>query len=661
MALPEGYSFTRPSDRMYSSVMPPSGMRFAYGPGGERKAVPFSNSSGGSSSGATTVNPVLGSIKRDEVISDPALRELYFGSTDTPGLINQATRAAQKTFLDQAPSLQGTAGLSAQEQQARQLAQQGIGSYQPFLNRQENLIGQGIFDLGQQRGLLGEALGGYRSAYGAQQPYLGQAEQRFGASYGAQQPYFGQAEQQLGSGLGGMFNSLGTSRNLLGQSLQGYNPGMANQYYNPFEDQVVNQTIEDMMKAGDMRDIQQRASDISQGGESAFGSRARLTADERRESLGRGLGKALGQIRSGGFDTAQSRALQELENQRTGARSGATLEAGFGAQGSDAQRQYAQDLMGLGRGRSDLERQYGQDLLNIGDTRGSLQRQLAGDITGVGSGIAGIGANLAGYGSDLGALGATQQRLRDQDIGTLTTLGATDRGIEQEMLNRQYKQQEEQRMAPANAAKFIQQFAPQYQGSKTTVNKTYGMPRDPRAEGLAAAINTYTQLAGNNQRQPQGGTAPAPTPAPTPASAPAQNYSLQTNAQSYFAPGQAGQFTQFDINNPYAAPTGTGYQGGPVNTQGAFNSGTYNPGYQPQQQAPGYQAPAPQQPGGYYLPSIKPAFNQNAIQSSFNQGSYGSMNPPPPINIGAGFNSNQYNPLNPNPYQPGQINYGPRG
>ena len=614
---------------------------------------------------ASPINPVLRgqidqlgnempAITRNEIISDPALRELYFGSADTPGLMNQATQAAQKSYLDQAPSLQGTAGLSDYEQQAKQLAQQGIGSYQPFLNRQESLIGQGISDLGQQRGLLGEALGGYRSAYGAQQPYLGQAEQRFGASYGAQQPYFGQAEQQLGSGLGGMFNSLGTSRNLLGQSLQGYNPGMANQFYNPFEDQVVNQTIEDMMKAGDMRDIQQRASDISQGGESAFGSRARLTADERRESLGRGLGKALGQIRSGGFDTAQSRALQELENQRTGARSGATLEAGFGAQGSDAQRQYAQDLMGLGRGRSDLERQYGQDLLNIGDTRGSLQRQLAGDITGVGSGIAGIGANLAGYGSDLGALGATQQRLRDQDIGTLSTLGATDRGIEQEMLNRQYKQQEEQRMAPANAAKFIQQFAPQYQSGSTSINKTYGMPRDPRAEGLAAAINTYTQLAGNNQGQPQGNGADKNVNNKNVNEAAAQNYSLQPNAQPYYAPGQTGQISPVDINNPYAAPTGTGYQGGPVNTQAAFNSGTYNPGYQ---------APAPQQsgPSFNYQPPINPGINQSAIPGAFNQGSYGSMNPPPPINTGAGFNSNQYNPLNPNPYKPGQINYGPRG
>ena len=109
---------------------------------------------------AEPLNPVLQALDRKEVISDPALRELYFGSTDTPGLINQATRAAQKAYLDQPAILRETAGLTAQEQQARQLAQSGIGSYQPFLDRQESLIGQGISDLGTQRGLLGESLGG---------------------------------------------------------------------------------------------------------------------------------------------------------------------------------------------------------------------------------------------------------------------------------------------------------------------------------------------------------------------------------------------------------------------------------------------------------------------------------------------------------------------
>jgi hypothetical protein len=553
---------------------------------------------------ADPMNPVLNSITRDEVISDPALRELYFGSSDTPGLINQATQAAQKSYLDQPAILQGTAGLSNYEQQARQLAQQGIGSYQPYLNRQEGLIGQGIADLGQQRGLLGEALGGYRNAYGAQQPYLNQAEQRFGSAYGAQQPYFNQAEQQLGSGLGGMFSSLGyggpSARQLLGQSLQGYNPGMANQFYNPFENQVVNQTIEDMMKAGDIQDIQQRASDISQGGESAFGSRARLTADERRASLGRGLGEALGQIRSGGFNTAQDRALTELQNQRSGARSGATLEAGFGAQGSDAQRQYAQDLLGMGQNRSNLERQYGQDLMDIGGTRGDLQRQLAGDITGVGTGIAGIGSNLAGYGSQLGDLGATQQRLAGQDINMLEGLGSVNRGIDQQRLNNQYNQEYATRMAPTQAASYIQGFAPQYQGSQTMINKKYGMPVDPRNAAIAAGIGTYNSL-----KQPN--TQYQPNPANQ-----AQADLYRTQTEEIRARMNAGQGATVDPNAGASTPTYGNYQ--------APGTPTYG----------NYQAPGPAGTGTGY------------------QGG--------PVNTQGAFNSNQYNPLNPNPYQPGQIN-----
>lgn len=39
VALPEGYSYTPPEGRMYSSVMPRQGMRYAYGPNGERIEV----------------------------------------------------------------------------------------------------------------------------------------------------------------------------------------------------------------------------------------------------------------------------------------------------------------------------------------------------------------------------------------------------------------------------------------------------------------------------------------------------------------------------------------------------------------------------------------------------------------------------------------------
>jgi len=485
---------------------------------------------------AEPMNPVLQALDRREVISDPAVRELYFGSTDTPGLINQATRAAQQAYLDQPAILQETAGLSAQEQQARQLAQQGIGSYQPFLDRQQNLIQQGISDLGAQRGLLDESLGGYRSAYGMQQPY------------------FGQAEGQLGSGLTNLFGSLGyggpSARQLLGQSLQGYDPRMAGQFYNPFEQQVVDQTIQDVLKAGEMQDIQQRASDISRGGESAFGSRARLTAQERQESLGRGLGDVLGKIRSGGFNTAQDRALTELQNRRSAAQRGSQLEAGFGAQGSDAQRQYAQDLLGLGQGRS------------------AAARQLAGDISGVGTGIAGIGANLAGYGSQLGDLGATQQRLRGADIGMLEGLGSTQRGIEQQRLDRQYAQQQATRMAPTQAASYIQGFAPTYQSGQTQVDKTYGLPVDPRNAALAAGLGVYNTFRPQQQQYqtnpadqaradyyrsliPTGDTVP-PAPAtyqtPQPPTGPQASYGAPGVGQGYAPPGtDSNYYNKFGV------------------------------------------------------------------------------------------------------------------
>lgn len=45
--LPEGYSYDRPMDGTYTSVMPSPGMRYAYGPDGDRIEVPDNRSTGG--------------------------------------------------------------------------------------------------------------------------------------------------------------------------------------------------------------------------------------------------------------------------------------------------------------------------------------------------------------------------------------------------------------------------------------------------------------------------------------------------------------------------------------------------------------------------------------------------------------------------------------
>ena len=124
--------------------------------------------------------------------------------------------------------------------------------------------------------------------------------------------YFGTPDQP------GFFNQLQqVGANLLGAQAPGteYDPSMTEKFFNPFEDQVVQQTVEDVLKAGEQRDIAARAQDIGRGGLSAFGSRARLTASERQEDLGRGLGKALAGIRQSGFSEAQRAGLSEFDRQ----------------------------------------------------------------------------------------------------------------------------------------------------------------------------------------------------------------------------------------------------------------------------------------------------------------------------------------------------------
>ena len=152
-----------------------------------------------------------------------------------------------------------------------------------------------------------------RQALGIQNPFLMRAGQAFGAGTQALEEglqrgrtaAIGALEATRG-GVGSLQTGLGESADILRGTLGGYDPSMTQQFYDPFEDRVVQQTIEDIMEQGAKSDIGARASDIARGGESAFGSRARLGASERQEALGRGLAEALSGIRSRGFSTSST-------------------------------------------------------------------------------------------------------------------------------------------------------------------------------------------------------------------------------------------------------------------------------------------------------------------------------------------------------------------
>jgi hypothetical protein len=203
-----------------------------------------------------------------------------------------------------------------------------------------------------------------------------------------------------------------------------FDPRDTSRFYDPFEDKVVQQTIDDIMKGGAQQDIAARAGDIQSGGESAFGSRARLNAGERQSALGKGLGEALASIRSGGFQRAQDSALGEFGRQQSALeRSGSSL-AGLGQQiGSGLDR--------FGAGQLGSSQLLAGQMRGLGSSAADRAAQEQAARYGAASSEMGIGSNLAGLSEQ-----ALQNAMGESRFGrgALERAGQTEAGYGRDML-----------------------------------------------------------------------------------------------------------------------------------------------------------------------------------------------------------------------------------
>jgi len=417
---------------------------------------------------ANTVDPVLQSQRTAETITDPLVRALYFGTDGTPGFYNQLQQAGANLIGSDVP-LQQTAGLDPLETQARQRAQAGLGAFQPFFTQQQDLVNQAI----EQS----------RRAEQLQDPYFSRAEEQYGLGLDSALSGIGQARGIATGAVDQYGNRLGESENLLRGTLGAYDPSMTEQFYNPYEDRVVQQTIDDVMKAGEQQDIAARAQAISAGGESAFGSRARLGAEERREALGRGLGDALSNIRARGFSEAQQTGMGEFARQRDAERAAASGLGGFAGSRLGAQQGLAGNLQQFGQSEAAARAGLAGGLLGIGAQRGAGASQL-------GSQLAGFGGQLAGIGQNLEALNRGQR-------AELAGFGANARNIAEMQNQRQFTQQLQQQMRPLQTMQQIGSMLPGYKQAGSQIDSTYGMAPDPSAQGLGAAFSAYGALVPN--------------------------------------------------------------------------------------------------------------------------------------------------------------------
>ena len=329
---------------------------------------------------------------------------------------------------------QRVADFDPRELYGMELADQAIGSYRPYLGAQAGLldeaagISRGALARGQDEITAGLGAGRGLSALGAgitQDARFDQSGRgliegaRFGQSgrtlIGGGVPSFGEAQRLTRAGapnldlarmetasarpdfrgaraglagsaaeLAGARPDYGGARGALSRAeLSGYgstgrfDPRGIGSFYNPFEEDVVQQTLKDVREGLAKSDMGLRDQAVSAG---AFGgARSRMRRDELAENVARGAAEQVGAIRSGGYQDAANRAQQAFESQQArqaglaGLQSGlAGIEGGFAGQQAQTALGRAQQLGSLAGQEAGFAGQEGSAALARGRQFGDL-------------------------------------------------------------------------------------------------------------------------------------------------------------------------------------------------------------------------------------------------------------------------------------------------
>jgi len=112
--------------------------------------------------------------------------------------------------------------------------------------------------------------------------------------------------REMAGGLGGFAPYIQQGGQMMQQGAGYFTPGGIQQFYNPYEQDVVQQTMQDMREQNQRQGMADRGRAVSSG---AFGgSRGRLMEQERERSFGRGMMEGVGGIRSQGYGQAMQGA-----------------------------------------------------------------------------------------------------------------------------------------------------------------------------------------------------------------------------------------------------------------------------------------------------------------------------------------------------------------
>jgi hypothetical protein len=286
-----------------------------------------------------------------------------------------------------AQGIQGAMDMAAKYQQAN------LGQAQGYLGSAADMADQyQQANFGRSEGYLGSAAdmaNQYSQAnMGQSLSTLGQAER---IAAGAAPTDFSQAQGTLGQGIGALQGAA-----------QMYDPSSAQRFMNPYQQQVIDESIRQINRQGDIsrQNLQAQATRAGAFG----GSREGVQRGELERALSEQRNAAIVGGLSQGYNQASSQAQQAFEQQQArqlqqaqGLQGAAGLQGQFGQTGQQQALQQAQALQGIGGlyGQQSLQQaQLGQGAAGLTSNIGQTLGQQAAQQAQIGQSAAGLKTNV---------------------------------------------------------------------------------------------------------------------------------------------------------------------------------------------------------------------------------------------------------------------------
>lgn len=390
-----------------------------------------------------------------------------------------------------APPDYQVADLTRQQKTAMDIAEAGVGSYKPFL---EKGLEDVTYGSEAQRAAIGDMTAA--SLLGTDLATTGIG----GAADAAQRARASTQEAQqnlMAAGQYGQQAATAGMEGLQGASAQ-FDPSGIGTFMSPYQQEVIDRTVSDLernfQRQQNQREQELAAQAVSAGafGQTGFERAKAREFDPARERFERELGTTVASMRQQGFQDAATRAQQAFEQARGRQLQEASTRGQLGNIGAQTALSGAESAGRLGLSAEQLAQTGSLQSGQLGLGIGQLGQSGA-------TGAAGIGGQLASTGIQTAGLGELEQSQRATDISNLMQTGGMQQAVDQSVLDAQRMSNMQRYQQPFQQMGFLSDIYAGIPTSQSVQTMSSGNNASPFMQAASLGIAGLSAYGGAKQ------------------------------------------------------------------------------------------------------------------------------------------------------------------